>query len=203
MGDNGWARRASGRILFMSAASAAKGHDQRLFWGCFIAFIATAFGFIIRAMVIGELARGPRSSNCQRPRSGEIFGVGLWPFADQHRAVQPHPGQDRLSHARCTSPSPATCCRLSSPSLPPAIWSLYIGTFICALGNGTVEAVINPVVATVFKPQEKTKVAQHPARGLARRHAARRYPRAEHGRCAGAGSTRSALILIPTIAYGA
>jgi MFS family permease len=33
---------------------------------------------------------------------------------------------------------------------------LYIGTFIVALGNGTVEAVVNPVVATMF-PKEKTK----------------------------------------------
>jgi MFS family permease len=33
---------------------------------------------------------------------------------------------------------------------------LYWGTFILALGNGTVEAVINPVVATIY-PKEKTK----------------------------------------------
>ena len=35
-------------------------------------------------------------------------------------------------------------------------WMLYIGTFILALGNGTVEAAINPVVATIY-PKEKTK----------------------------------------------
>jgi hypothetical protein len=28
---------------------------------------------------------------------------------------------------------------------------LYIATFIYALANGTVEAVINPVVATIYK----------------------------------------------------
>ena len=33
---------------------------------------------------------------------------------------------------------------------------LYWGTFILALGNGTVEAVINPAVATIY-PKEKTK----------------------------------------------
>lgn len=33
---------------------------------------------------------------------------------------------------------------------------LYIGTFILALGNGTVEAVNNPVVTTVYS-REKTK----------------------------------------------
>ncbi|MGE3315482.1 MAG: sugar MFS transporter, partial [Planctomycetaceae bacterium] len=35
-------------------------------------------------------------------------------------------------------------------------WMLYIGNLIFALGNGTVEAVINPVVATMFS-REKTK----------------------------------------------
>src|SRR4029077_2589312 len=35
-------------------------------------------------------------------------------------------------------------------------WGLYIGNLIFALGNGTVEAVINPVVATMFSRQ-KTK----------------------------------------------
>ncbi|MEX0611724.1 MAG: MFS transporter, partial [Pirellulales bacterium] len=35
-------------------------------------------------------------------------------------------------------------------------WSLYVGTFILAIGNGIVEAVANPVVATQF-PTEKTK----------------------------------------------
>ena len=33
---------------------------------------------------------------------------------------------------------------------------LYIGTFFVALGDGIVEAVVNPVVATMF-PREKTK----------------------------------------------
>ncbi|GIS60675.1 MAG: hypothetical protein CM1200mP2_29000 [Planctomycetaceae bacterium] len=33
---------------------------------------------------------------------------------------------------------------------------LYWGSIIGALGNGTIEAVINPVVATMF-PRQKTK----------------------------------------------
>ena len=38
----------------------------------------------------------------------------------------------------------------------PGYWMLYAGNFIVALGNGTVEAVINPVVATMFS-KDKTK----------------------------------------------
>ena len=33
-------------------------------------------------------------------------------------------------------------------------WQLYLATFIVALANGTVEAVINPVVATMFSTQK-------------------------------------------------
>jgi len=35
-------------------------------------------------------------------------------------------------------------------------WMLYLGTFILALGNGTVEGTINPLVASMF-PKEKAK----------------------------------------------
>ena len=47
--------------------------DKFLFWACFIALIATAFGFVIRTMVIGQWATEFDLSPTQR---GEIFGVG-------------------------------------------------------------------------------------------------------------------------------
>lgn len=49
-----------------------------LFWTCFIALIATSFGFIIRANIIGDLGVHFNLSETQK---GEILGVGLWPFA--------------------------------------------------------------------------------------------------------------------------
>ena len=49
-----------------------------LFWTCFIALVATSFGFIIRANIIGELGVHFNLSETQK---GEILGVGLWPFA--------------------------------------------------------------------------------------------------------------------------
>src|SRR6202011_3084303 len=36
-----------------------------------------------------------------------------------------------------------------------AYWCLYVGAFLFALGNGTCEAVINPLTATLF-PHKKT-----------------------------------------------
>src|SRR5580704_207006 len=53
-------------------------NDKRLFLACFMALIATAFGFIIRAMIMDEWARQFGLNPTQK---GEIFGVGLWPFA--------------------------------------------------------------------------------------------------------------------------
>ena len=52
--------------------------EKWLFWACFIALITTAFGFIVRAMIIDEWATDFGLSETQK---GEIQGVGLWPFA--------------------------------------------------------------------------------------------------------------------------
>jgi MFS family permease len=53
-------------------------NDRRLFWACFIALITTAFGFIVRAIIIDDWAT---DFNLSATDKGEIFGVGLWPFA--------------------------------------------------------------------------------------------------------------------------
>ena len=55
--------------------------------------------------------------------------------------------------ARVPTPIPADQIAAGRTS---GYWILYVGNFIVALGNGTVEAVTNPVVATLF-PREKTK----------------------------------------------
>lgn len=128
------------------------GEDKFLFWACFIALIATAFGFVIRTMVIGQWATEFDLSPTQR---GEIFGVGLWPFAIS--IVLFSLVLDKIGYR--VAMYFAFACHLASAIITifaTGYWSLFIGTFICALGNGTVEAVINPVVATVFK-REKTK----------------------------------------------
>ena len=56
--------------------------DMKLFWGCFIALITTAFAFITRAFLVNaepSLAKyiwlGPS------PSTRVLFGAGIWPFA--------------------------------------------------------------------------------------------------------------------------
>ncbi|MEO6809488.1 MAG: MFS transporter, partial [Isosphaeraceae bacterium] len=132
-----------------------------LFWACFIAIVATAFGFVVRTQIIGEWGREFHLSKTQQ---GEIFGVGLWPFAIS--IVLFSLIIDRIGYGKamffaffCHSTS-AIVTIFASPIAKSmgldVYWVLYIGTFIVALGNGTVEAVTNPVVATLFS-KEKTK----------------------------------------------
>ena len=155
----------------MSADSppAARGDDAlapanrtRLFWACFVALITTAFGFIVRALVIDEWGDAYGLTGTQK---GEIFGAGLWPFAIS--IILGSLVIDRVGYG--TGMAFAFVCHVLSavvtifgPGLMfsddgnGAYWALYLGNVIVALGNGAVEAVINPVVATLF-PREKTK----------------------------------------------
>jgi MFS family permease len=126
--------------------------DFRLFWGCFIALIATAFGFIIRALVIGDWGD---DFNLTETQKGELLGVGLWPFAISIIAFSLI--IDRIGYRKAMIFG--FICHVSSALITifaNGYWMLYIGTFIVALGNGTVEAFINPVVATMFR-KDKTR----------------------------------------------
>jgi MFS family permease len=146
-------------------------NDKRLFLACFIALIATAFGFIVRAMIMDEWAREFDLTETQK---GEIFGVGLWPFAVSivlFSLVIDKVGYGRavviafVCHIVSAVITIAAPLVLAKPDASPeaieagrraGYWMLYLGNFIVALGNGTVEAFINPVVATMFS-QQKTK----------------------------------------------
>ncbi len=141
-----------------NASAAAAGshslqhHDKRLFWGCFIALIATAFGFIIRALIINDWGT---DFNLTETQKGELLGVGLWPFAISIIVFSLI--IDRIGYRNAMIFG--LVCHVVSAVVTifaTGYWMLYIGTFIVALGNGTVEAYINPVVATIFS-REKTK----------------------------------------------
>ncbi|MEZ6139070.1 MAG: MFS transporter [Zavarzinella sp.] len=145
--------------------------NKRLFWGCFIALIATAFGFIVRAMIMDDWQKQFGLSETQK---GQLFGVGLWPFAIS--IVLFSLIIDRIGYGVAmvfafichTASMVITMCapmmlagegatqEQVAAGQKSGYWMLYLGNFIVALGNGTVEAVINPVVATIFARQ-KTK----------------------------------------------
>jgi MFS family permease len=126
--------------------------DMKLFYACFVALITTSFGFILRALMLPEWGV---EFNLTQTQLGEIAGVGLWPFAIS--IVLFSLVIDKIGYK--TAMVFAFICHVTSAALTVfanGYWMLYIGTFIVALGNGTVEAAVNPVVATMF-PREKTK----------------------------------------------
>lgn len=147
---------------FSGAPAKAPGLNERLlFWACFMSIVATAFGFVVRGQIIDDWGR---EFNLNQTQKGQIFGAGLYPFAIS--IVLFSLIIDRIGYG--VAMVFAFVCHVSSAVLTiltpmlakgdsaKGYWLLYIATFIVALGNGTVEAVANPVVATLF-PREKTK----------------------------------------------
>jgi MFS family permease len=137
------------------AATGARG-NKWLFWACWVAIVATAFCFVVRAQVMDTWAA---QFNLTKTQMGEIFGVGLWPFAIS--IILFSLVIDKIGYG--TAMVFAFVCHVASaiitifaPKHFSPYWSLYIGNFVAALANGTVEAVANPVVATLFS-REKTK----------------------------------------------
>ncbi|HEY2762289.1 MAG TPA: MFS transporter [Pirellulales bacterium] len=146
-------------------------NDRKLFWACWIALIATAFGFIIRGSLLDTWGDQFGLNAVQK---GLIGGVGIWPFAISIILFSLF--IDKIGYGRAmvfafichvAYAIIVICAPLvlapagSSPEQITAgkqtgYWMLWIGNFIFAIGNGTVEAVVNPVVATMFS-REKTK----------------------------------------------
>lgn len=135
-----------------SKLTAVNAPDMKLFYACFVALVTTSFGFILRAIILPQWGK---AFNLTQTQLGEIAGVGLWPFAIS--IVLFSLIIDKIGYK--TAMIFAFVCHVASAILTifaNGYWMLYAGTFIVALGNGTVEAVVNPVVATMF-PKEKTK----------------------------------------------
>jgi MFS family permease len=144
---------------------------KRLFLGCVVSLVATAFGFAVRAAILGDW-RG--EFNLSQEQIGYLLGAGLFPFAIS--IILFSLIVDRIGngvsmaiaftlHVVSAIITLAAPLALAAPGASPeevqagqrlGFALLYIGTFIFALGNGTVEAVVNPVTATLYD-REKTR----------------------------------------------
>jgi MFS family permease len=146
-------------------------NDKIVFWGCFIALITTSMAFIMRADLINS-GIWANEFGLDKVQSGVLFGAGIWPFAISiilFSLIIDRVGYKfaMLFSFGCytvfgalaliayglvdgASPENLEAARNSA-------WNyLYWGSVVLGLGNGTVEAFINPVVATLFK-DEKSK----------------------------------------------
>lgn len=150
----------------MSQATTAPGEasakDQLLFWGCFVALITTAFGFVGRTFLVNEWQT---EFNLDPAQAGRLMGIGIWPFAASiifFSLVIDKIGYKVsmviafLGHIIWAIMGVSAYYVSKDGNTERAYQLLYWGSLILALGNGTVEAFINPVVATMFS-KEKTK----------------------------------------------
>jgi MFS family permease len=145
-----------------AAVAQTSTHDKVLFWGCFIALVTTAFGFIARMFLINTWAA---EFNLDPAQAGRLQGIGLWPFAVSiigFSLVIDKIGYKTsmiiafLGHIIWAAMSVSAYFLSQGGDKQMALQLLYWGSLILALGNGTVESFINPVVATMFY-REKTK----------------------------------------------
>jgi MFS family permease len=137
----------------------------RLFVGCVVSLVATAFGFAVRAAILQDWRT---EFNLSGEQIGYLLGAGLFPFAISiilFSLVIDRIGNGRsmavafVLHVSSAVITLAAPLALAGPGASPeevlagqraGFALLYLGTFIFALGNGTVEAVINPVTATLY-----------------------------------------------------
>lgn len=142
-----------------------------VFWGCFVALITTSFAFFSRMYLCD--VRFPTDFGLDKVAVGALKGAGVWPFAIS--IILFSLVIDRIGYRAamlfsfvCYAIYLVMACLaygaiqggLEGEALKAAQHRghslLYWGSIILALGNGTVEAFINPVVATMFS-REKTK----------------------------------------------
>lgn len=137
-------------------------NDTLIFWGCFIALITTAFGFITRMFLLGEWGV---EFNLDPAQQGRLAGMGIWPFAVSIIGFSLLIDKIGYKTAMIFSFLAYIIWSIMAVSAyylsqggdkETAFQLLYWGSLILALGNGTVEAFVNPVVATLFST-EKTK----------------------------------------------
>lgn len=146
-------------------------NDKTVFWGCFIALVTTSMAFIIRVFLINDSSLWPAEFGFDKVTGGELFGAGIWPFAIS--IILFSLIIDRVGYKFAMFFSFGCYVAFGVMALmaygivngavadlaaaqASAYKYLYWGSVILGLGNGTVEAFINPVVATLFK-DEKSK----------------------------------------------
>ncbi len=134
-------------------------NDKIVFWGCFIALITTAFGFVGRLFLINVWAD---QFGLDAAQAGRLGGIGIWPFAVSIIGFSLFIDKIGYKTAMCFAFLGHIVWVVMGTSAffvadkETAYQLLYWGSLILALGNGTVEAFINPVVATMFKDNKTT-----------------------------------------------
>lgn len=144
--------------------------DKILFWGCFIALITTSYAFISRMILCG--GQFITDFGLDKVDAGNLAGAGIWPFGVSiivfslfidrigYKKAMIFSFVCYIGYSALAFSAYKTIHEASGGDLAAARKSgyqlLYWGSIILGLGNGAVEAFINPLVSTMFN-QDKTK----------------------------------------------
>jgi len=141
----------------MDISSAEKCHTgmteaekKRLFWACFLALASASFAFVFRVIELPAVIEG---LGLDKKSFGQIFGASLWPVAIT--MILFSLWIDKLGY----KVSIFIAFALQLASIPLTMFAtsatdLYIASVVSGLGWGVVEAVINPVTASIYKHQK-------------------------------------------------
>ena len=146
--------------------------DKILFWGCFIALITTAYAFISR-ITLCTGAQFATEFGLNKVSVGELVGAGIWPFGVSiilfslfidrigYKVAMIFSFVSYLAYTALAVMAYQAIHGVTDPVALVAAQKhgyqlLYWGSIILGLGNGTVEAYVNPVVATMFS-KDKVK----------------------------------------------
>lgn len=126
---------------------------KRLFWACFLALASASFAFVFRVIELPAVIEG---LGLDKKSFGQIFGASLWPVAIT--MILFSLWVDKLGYKI----SIFIAFALQFASIPLTMFAtsestLYIASVVSGLGWGVVEAVINPVTASIYK-HEKSKM---------------------------------------------
>ena len=134
---------------------------QRLLWAGFMAILAAGVGFSIRAGILGQWAEqyGFTQTELGAITGGGLTGFGIIILLSSLIADRIGFGPLMLAafvmHLVSAGLTLATGAAFAAGGKPLAFQCLFWGMFLFAIGNGIAEAVVNPLVATLF-PRNKT-----------------------------------------------
>ncbi|MFM2095211.1 MAG: hypothetical protein RIS70_2335, partial [Planctomycetota bacterium] len=144
-----------------TATSSTQYNSKRLLWAGFMAILAAGVGFSIRGGILGQWAE---RYGFTMTELGEITGGGLTGFGIIiliGAFIADKVGYGTLmtmafvTHFLSAVLTLAADAAFKTGGKEAAFQCLFWGMFLFAIGNGICEAVVNPLVATLF-PSDKT-----------------------------------------------
>ena len=144
-----------------NSESVSSANAQRLLWAGFMAILAAGVGFSVRSAILGQWAvqYGFTMTELGKITGGGLTGAGLIILAGAFIADKVGYGKLMalafFAHFASAVLTLATGYAYATAGKDAAFYCLYCGMFLFAVGNGICEAVVNPLVATLF-PSNKT-----------------------------------------------